>query len=206
MSRYEYPEVNIDAVMNNPEEFIIPECLEACKSLWSKNIPTRMCSNYSFDSYIWIDFVLTSDQNIELFYELAKNDNHYAIDGRLHAFRVCSNLKGIDAVQELVRLVDVFAVQDVTKIDYQTAEDFLDQYKHFSVTDSDERNILTSDCYGRIHAAYNPDKKDATLEEALIAKNKIELYIPEENRVYKNKRALDWHIRYIKSQQNTKTK
>ena len=66
--------------------------------------------------------------------------------------------------------------------------------------------VQTSDCYGRIHAAYNPDKKDATLEEALIAKNKIELYIPEENRVYKNKRALDWHIRYIKSQQNTKTK
>ena len=41
--KYQYSEVDMAYVYRNPEEFIIPENLAACKLLWNKNIFTKMC-------------------------------------------------------------------------------------------------------------------------------------------------------------------
>ena len=45
-TRYQYMPTSVEEVMKNPEEFIIPECMECCKLLWSKGIDTRQCGNY----------------------------------------------------------------------------------------------------------------------------------------------------------------
>ncbi len=206
MNNYEYPEVDMDIVLANPEIFIIPECLEACKILWSKNIETRMCSNYSFDTHYWIDFDLISDENKKLFERLCKDDPRYCIDRRIHSHRISSRLQKEEAAQELIELASIFSTQDVHKVNYYTEEQFLNRYKHFSANDQDERNIFTVDEYGRLHTALNPDKANATLEEALLAENMSELYVPEEGRIYKTKRALEWHNHYLESLQINKQK
>lgn len=51
--KYGYGKVDMLEVMNNIDEYIIPENREACKLLWSKNIFTIMCNNYDNDES-WI--------------------------------------------------------------------------------------------------------------------------------------------------------
>ena len=71
---YQYSAIDMRVVMNNPEEFIIPENLEACKLLWSKNIFTKMNNNYDND-YSWITISRFSPENQELFDALSVYDN-----------------------------------------------------------------------------------------------------------------------------------
>ena len=63
---YQYSIIDMRTVMNNPDEYIIPENLEACKLLWSKNIFTKMCNNYDND-YSWITINTFSHENQEIF-------------------------------------------------------------------------------------------------------------------------------------------
>ena len=69
--QYEYQEVDVEEVIKNPEEYIIPECLEACKTLWSKNIETAMCANYHDSTDLFIGLVDDglSDENKKIFIE-----------------------------------------------------------------------------------------------------------------------------------------
>ena len=46
---YEYGYIDLPIVVKNPEEYIIPGCLGACRSLWDKNIETFMVSNLQDD-------------------------------------------------------------------------------------------------------------------------------------------------------------
>ena len=77
--KYEYTYVPTYMVAENMEEYIIPECQEACRSFWNKNIMTFMCSNYnelSDQKYVMINEL--SDQNKEKFEELIQKDpEHY---------------------------------------------------------------------------------------------------------------------------------
>ena len=75
---YQYSAIDMQVVMNNPEEFIIPENLEACKLLWSKNIFTKMNNNYDND-YSWITINTFSPENQELFSSLASNDKRFGL-------------------------------------------------------------------------------------------------------------------------------
>lgn len=46
-NNFEYTHIPWHLVAQDIDEYIIPECQEACKYLWAKNIGTFMCSNRS---------------------------------------------------------------------------------------------------------------------------------------------------------------
>ena len=49
-SKYNYTYVPLEYVIKEPYEYIIPECIDACKAFWDKNIETFMVSNYDADA------------------------------------------------------------------------------------------------------------------------------------------------------------
>ena len=60
----EVSQTSMEEVENNPEKFIMTECIPACKELWSKNIYTFMVSNYIGENGIWIEiYDEISDEN-----------------------------------------------------------------------------------------------------------------------------------------------
>ncbi len=77
---FNYPGVNIEEVVANPDEYIVPECLEACKSFWDKNIFTASCSNRDEKKnkdgkvlkYIMVSSL--SDENLKIFNQLSKTN------------------------------------------------------------------------------------------------------------------------------------
>lgn len=42
---FDYPGLSIDKIVANPDEYIVPECIEACKKFLDLNIFTVSCSN-----------------------------------------------------------------------------------------------------------------------------------------------------------------
>lgn len=44
----------------------------------------------------------------------------------------------------------------------------------------------------------NPELANSTFEEALVATNKENLYVPKEGKVYDNELFKSWHDRYLK--------
>lgn len=81
---FNYPGISIEEVTTDPDEYIVPECLDACKSFWDKNIFTVSCSNRNEKKdasgkvlkYIMINNL--SDENLKIFNQLAKsNPLHY---------------------------------------------------------------------------------------------------------------------------------
>lgn len=53
ITKYNYSYVELEEVISNPEEYIIPQCLPTCKALWEKNIETFMVSNND-DKYLYV--------------------------------------------------------------------------------------------------------------------------------------------------------
>ena len=195
--RYQYSHVAMEEVIKNPEEYIVPECLPACKSLWNKNIETFMVSNNDDDNlYVLLNDNL-STENIEIFYRMMKEDSRYFIDNYRKSYGIYVSGKDEKASQELKNLVDVFQIQDTIR--FQTEEEFLDSYKKtggkFDKTDE----------YGHLHWRYNSKLKNATLEEALKNEGKEALYIPSERRVYQDILYLKWHKKYLESLKNSKS-
>ena len=67
---YQYKPIPTEYVMDNPEQFIIPECIDCCRLLWSKGIDTFQCGNYddSLENGFWIeiDTGSLSEENLKL--------------------------------------------------------------------------------------------------------------------------------------------
>lgn len=200
--QYEYGRSeNIEEIMKNPEEYIIPECLEACKKLWSKNIETLMCANYSGNNDLFIvlpGIDSLSDENQEIF---KNNSEEGFILGEVHdnpEIAVAGQTQ--ESVAALINLVDKLKIQDVRRRRYQTAGEFLEEYKYGDMpteySDIDE--------YGNISVVrqYDPRRIDATLQDALEQTGKASLYVPSEGRIYESQMFLDWHNRYLESKDN----
>ena len=79
-TRYQYPYVELEEVMANPTEYIIPQCLPACRSLWSKNIETFMVSNND-DNDLYVLLTNVSPENMAVFQEMQKQDPRFIYDG-----------------------------------------------------------------------------------------------------------------------------
>ncbi len=189
--RYQYQHVSLEYVMANPQEYIIPECLLACELLWDKNIETFMVSNYD-DNHLYVLLDDLSDENLSIIKDLSKTDSRYFWDGYRHTWGIGGS--SVQSSEELAELTNVFVLQDTNK--YQTEEEFLDSYKRTG-------GKSTIDEYGYIVSGYNPDLANATLEEALMKTNSIDLYIPEEGRIYDSPMYLKWHNRYKDSLNET---
>lgn len=193
MPKYQYGLTDIKYVKQNPEEYIIPDCLEACKILWSKGIDTTQCSNYEDNfRYIEIDSKSLSADNYKLIYELCRKQKGFMIGknaiSTTHDPRIYSDIIGVEAANELCNLANMLLLQDTNK--YVTTDEYLDYYKRLG----GELKVLPN---GNVQSDYNPEKKNATLSEALTYYNEWNLYVEEENRIYESEYDLDWHLHYL---------
>ena len=193
MSKYQYSYVDLKYVIEDPDEYIIPECQEACKLFWDKNIETFMVSNND-DTSLYVLLSDLSKENLEIIKnKMSTNPDNYLYSEYRGCYGIAVPGKTPEDVKKLNSLTEVFQMQDTHR--YQTSEDFLSEYK---TTDGEyEFDPETLE----MHKKPNPALADATIEEALEKTNKKELYIPEENRVYESEMYLKWHERYKKSKE-----
>lgn len=191
-TRYQYPYVELEQVMANPDEYIIPACQPACKALWNKNIETFMVSNND-DKDLYVLLANVSPENVSILKELAQSDPRYYFDGFRNTFGIAVKGMTEDSMRELVALTDVFRIQDT--LGYQSVEDFLASYK---MTDGELK--IGED--GTIHRNPNPALANATIKEALEKTGKGHLYVAEEGRIYESPMYLRWHQRYQHSLQD----
>ena len=117
---YQYSAVDMKTVMSNPEEYIIPENLEACRLLWSKNIFTKMNNNYDND-YSWITINTLSPENQELFNSLSLTDRRVGLTYGGFGFKIpIVPGPGNDTFAAFKELIDLFHMQDVQTDGYMT--------------------------------------------------------------------------------------
>jgi len=190
--RYQYPYVELEDVMANPEEYIIPQCLPACRALWDKNIETFMVSNND-DEDLYVLLTNVSDENMAIFNQMKQQDPRFVFDGYRNTIGIAVKGNNDSSMHELQGLTEVFRIQDTLR--FQTAEDFLESYKHTG----GEMTIADD---GTIHRNINPALANITLQEALEKSGKSGLYIAEEGRVYESIMYLNWHKKYEQSLNN----
>lgn len=191
MPKYQYGLVNVKFVKENPEEYIISDCIDACKILWNKGIDTVQCSNFEDINYRWIeiDTLSLSDENKKMIYDLInENVEGFAVGGMTHNPRLYVRSEGFEASETLCQLASMFVLQDTMK--YSTIEEYLDDYKR----KDGEYKILDT---GILIRDYNPKLVSATLEDALTSNDEWNLYIEEEGRIYHDVDALESHLKYI---------
>lgn len=188
-TRYQYSYVDMETVIANTDEYIIPACQPACKSLWNKNIETFMVSNND-DNYLYVLLGALDDNNRNIIEEAMKTDSRFFYSDYRHTFgiKVAGNMENIDAIKELEELTEVFTIQDTFR--FKNPDEFLKEYK----ISSSKTYEVQSD--GTLLIKENPDLSDVTFEEALAQSGKDELYIQEEGRIYDSPMYLMWHKRY----------
>lgn len=216
---YQYSVVDMKAVFDEIDEFIIPENQKACQLLWSKNIFTKMCNNYdNVDS--WITINLLSSENQELFDALAKVDERFGKTWGGIGFRVpIQPGVGNDTYEAFKELIDLFPMQDVQKDGYMTVEEFLMGYTNcYRVVPNPEYQPLTkpkqedySDMvlYSRAFSAYadsvskpseirefDPSKMTKSVEEYVSASKFAGFYDAEEEKVFYNEMYYKAHLKY----------
>lgn len=197
MEKYEFPPVDIDYVLDNPELYIIPECLEICKIFWAKGIDTTQCSNYNKISegktyWVEIDMRTLSDENRKKVYDMYDSNYHNISEDMIThnpRFSASRDEKGIEILKEIA---NSFFIQDSR--DYIPDEEILATYKRHG-----GEWFIDSD--GAIRTHNNPERERATIEDAL-AELDITYYVKEEGRLYNSKHAYDVHMNYIKELNN----
>lgn len=198
MPKYQYDLVNITYVKENPEEYIIPDCIDACKILWEKGINTTQCSNLDDKNhrYVEIDNIDLSDENKSFLYNMINSKaDGFAIGSMTHLPRLYVNCEGIKASERLCELANMLSLQDTNL--YTTAKDYLDSFKR---TDGQYKLFPT----GEVRRDYNPKYENATLADALTFNDEWNLYAEEEGRIYASEDALNIHLNYLEQAKNTK--
>lgn len=190
-TQYQYTSVDMESVVDNIEEYVIPECQQACRSLWSKNIETFMASDHQ-DQSLYVLITKLSNENQKIFDELSNNDKRYFFSDFRHCYGI--RVKGVDeeSANILNGLTEVFSIQDVESRRHQTADDYLENFKR-------KGGAVYVDEYGNIRRDINPDLKDVSFLDALQASNSEGLYVEKEDRVYNSPLFLEWHKRYQKN-------
>lgn len=219
---YQYSVMDMALVMSDPEEFIIPENLEACKLLWSKNIFTKMCNNYDND-YSWITINTFSPENQRLFESMCDVDKRFGLTWGGIGFKVpIKPEKGKSAFEAFRELIELFPMQDVQKDGYMDIETFMLYYTDcYSVQSSPEyleliKPMMSPDGDVLIYSrgfekkistlgirrttrVFDPSKMIKSYEEYVEESQFKGLYDSEEGKVYYNKMYYDAHIRYKES-------
>ena len=199
MAKYEYTSVDMKYVLENPEEYIIPECLVACKILWEKGIDTVQCSNNEEREttyWIEIDERTLSEENKKYVYKMLDSKNpEFGEDIRFHHPVIISK-RTKEGIIRLNELADSFAIQDTCR--FVDNASILDSYKRRG-----GKLYIAND--GSIHSDYNPDKVNATLEDAL---NELDLtyYSGFEGKLFLDKHGFDIHVNYQNNLQKAREK
>lgn len=216
---YQYSVVDMYQVMKNPTEFIIPENLEACKLLWSKNIFTKMTNNYDND-YSWITINTFSPDNQELFEFMSTFDKRFGLTWGGIGFKIpIKPGEGNDTLEAFRDLIEIFPMQDVQKdgcMDIETFmiyytdcysiaynQEYLDIIRPFMSPDGDVllyhpelEQHLRAENVRRTIRVFDPTKMTKTLEEYINESQFAGLYDPDNGKIYYNEMYYQAHLRY----------
>ena len=200
-SQYDYQPSEVEFVMEHAEQFIIPECIECCRMLWSKGIDTYQCGNYKdpIENGFWveIDTISLSDVNKKILDEISEVDSRVFFDEsprEKHNYIIrVDRLNNPNASQELCELAENLLLQDT--VHFTTATELLNRYKRIG---GEIKLTETGAAYYEI----NPERQNATLSDALKNLEHPELYIAEEGRLYHNQHALNVHMNYLNMMSN----
>ena len=114
----------MECVEANPERFIVPECIPACKELWSKNIYTFMvCDMVDLETgraWICLKDILLSDRNKEVLASLDQIPNVQVITWDFYyenTAYITVQLVGQAAQDALLDIAKRFEMQDVPEGD-----------------------------------------------------------------------------------------
>ncbi len=225
-SAYKYSKVEMEFVVNNIDEFVIPENQEACKLLWSKNIFTIMTNNYENEfgdhDFSWIALSDLSEENQRVFDDLLN-----ASDPRVGMFRMkkiikipITTQKGVNTFAEFKKIIDLFEYQDVQKDGYYTIEQFMIENtdcvkrelnpEHLkaikpNLADFHGDFVAYSKAYEEYISYETAPSEIVTFDETKMTKSFQEyvdesryagLFDPDLNRVYRNQMYYDAHMKY----------
>lgn len=180
--RYEYVHVSMDEVIDNPEEYIIPECMDACKIFWEKGIETFMCSNYeNVIFYVSIN-EFTLDENNKRILDQNSGNRFFGRD----AINEMPVIRA-EVPEKLSELAKLFVLQDA--MDFKTRDQILEEYKRRGHTDCE---ILPN---GMLRLKFNPQRVNATIEDALKDLD-LKYYDAEEGKLFGSKFAFEHHKKF----------
>lgn len=188
-TQYQYSYVDLEIVMSNPNEYIIPQCLPACMILWDKNIETFMVSNNE-DENLYVLLFNLSEENESFLESQIQIDSRFIFSDYRNTYGIMVKGKDATASEELASLASMLHLQDTKR--FTTPESYL---KEFKTKDGGFR----IDEYGHIIKLENPKLADTTLEEALRQDGKENLYVASENRIYDSAMYLKWHQKYLQA-------
>ena len=202
-ANYNYPGLSIDEIIENPEEYIIPECIDACKSFWDKNIFTASCRKRNkkkdkegnIKKFIMVSNL--SDENAKIFDKLIeeKPNNYLKLnisDKIYYAIFILSkdNIEDRDIdSQKLLDLASSFKMQDCL-------EGFLSLEDYF-------RENLTGDLYITKSTPLQVPEEEIIerVKQHLTFFGKIDLLDLDRKVVYNSKFYKEAHEKYLKSQE-----
>ena len=203
VNNFNYAGLSIDKIINNPDEYIVPECLEACKKFWNMNIFTASCSNRreykdkygNIKKYIMVSHL--SDENRKIFEDLIEsNPNNY--------------------VKKTIADVEYYAIYILSKDNIQDrdleSQKLLDLVSPFKMQDCLEGFISIKDYYLKKILDYLYSTEDISIsvpESELIdavkrnlgALGNLDLLDIDRGIIYKNRFYRDAHLKYLKMQQ-----
>ena len=202
---FNYSGLDISEIIDNPDEYIVPECLDACKAFWDRNIFTASCSNRNetkTKSGIVLKYVMVgtlSDENMKIFSQLAKSDpNHYRelirCGKQYYAIVIPStdNEQDRDSdSKELLSLTSPFKMQDCLEGFVSIEDYYLENLTDNSYPRKD-KTIPISD-----------DELIKTIKFNLSAFGKLDLLDLDRRVIYNNmfyKKAHEKYLAYLKSQ------
>lgn len=202
-NNFDYPGLSIDKIVANSDEYIVPECIEACKKFWEKNIFTESCSNRdetkdkdgNIRKYIMVSNL--SRENEEIFNNLVKSKpNNYQIlkisDKKHYVIVILSkdNIQDREKEsQKLLGLVSPFKMQDCL-------EGFI------SIKDYYLKNIMNySYISNNISISISEAELIAAVKKHLSASGKLDLLDIDRGVIYISEFYKKAHQKYLKMQQ-----
>lgn len=198
-------DLDLELIVEQPEVFIEKGCLDACKALWDLNITTRESNGWEKNAYIVLGQL--SDENMEIFKELAKQDpEHYEIQEEVEM--AVKNGRGKVDLDKLMKnqLGAKFGNCCVLKskngvISSDLIEPFMMQDIYEKVCSGELFLMCYCDCCTHVFEnddvvrVFDKSKQTKSIEE--YAKEKGAIYVKEEDKVYLYQFYYDRHLKYL---------
>ena len=214
-SNYNYTNVPIHYVVQNVDEYIIPENQSACRELWSKNIFTFMSSNREDGNYKYIQLGALSEENLEIMKKLVEAcPENYSFSAFRQTYQIELTTDSKEKASEVLKtLTKPFVMQDVLE-GFLSKEEFLMRNFHiYNTVPVDGPEYPSMDVYEDITSylaaldewaatpkteqVFDETQMKKTFEEYLAEADATDLYDSERGIVYIDKFYKDAHEKYL---------
>lgn len=217
-NNFMYTAVPTHIVAENIDEYIIPECQEACRALWDKNLFTFMCSNRDEGDRKYILLGQLSKENEEIFKQLMESDpEHYFFSEYRETYGIGAYGSKVETAEILINLTEPFQMQDILE-GYRSVNAFLRdecgicklEVAEEVPSEPDPENYEDIEQYLKeltryahdldtsgVRIVFDETQMTKSAEEYLQEQGVMHLYDPERQIVYDDKFYRDAHLRYV---------